>query len=163
MCLGWTQRIGLEQWPPFTRRSPSVLSNGIPLNRMTITRSNLQTLEKTKHNHCWLKTAWLEPAAKVRVTTCHVESLVKWYHTASLNTFKSSILKFYCEFIIPILVNQMKSDDDIYRGTNEQTSAFGCDKSYVCHLDICLTLQCGKHSIHHISDKFPPNYQHFKC
>lgn len=44
MWWGWTQSPGLEHCGDFTRRSPSVLSSGIPLNKITITRSNLQTL-----------------------------------------------------------------------------------------------------------------------
>lgn len=51
MCRGCTHSTGLMQWPPFTRRSPSVLSNGIPLNKMTITKSNLHTLEKKPNMH----------------------------------------------------------------------------------------------------------------
>lgn len=41
---GCTHSPGLEHCGDFTRRSPSVLSSGIPLNKITITRSNLQTL-----------------------------------------------------------------------------------------------------------------------
>lgn len=44
MWWGWTQSPGLEHCGDFTRRSPSVLSRGIPLNKITMTRSNLHTL-----------------------------------------------------------------------------------------------------------------------
>lgn len=53
MCLGWTQRMGLEHWSPLTRRSPSVLSSGIPLNKMTITRSKRHTCKDTPGGVIW--------------------------------------------------------------------------------------------------------------
>ena len=44
MWCGWTHRPGLVHCGDLTSRSPSVLSRGLPLNRMTITRSSRHTL-----------------------------------------------------------------------------------------------------------------------
>lgn len=44
MWCGFTQRVGCEQIGDFSKRSPSVDSNGMALNRITITRSSRQTL-----------------------------------------------------------------------------------------------------------------------
>ena len=44
ICRGFTQRFGCRQSGDFSKRSPSVLSNGIALNRITITKSKRHTL-----------------------------------------------------------------------------------------------------------------------
>lgn len=44
MWYGFTQRPGCRHSGFFSKRSPSVLSNGMALNRITITRSRRQTL-----------------------------------------------------------------------------------------------------------------------
>lgn len=86
MWYGFTHKPGWAHSAAFSNLSPSVLSNGIALNKITITRSNLQTCkEKNKEKKILIKKSGIAPIKTFQLLLCK-----RWW--CFLSFLKSALL-----------------------------------------------------------------------